>query len=347
MPAQVRHISLHRVAGTELRVISDIERGVLPIIETEETVIDAYMRNGVWQHEWVSLFLLQDLEPLAAQLKERGDTPADVHAALGDRPAVTLYDLADLSGCHLFVSERVVRRASYWDDAQAMRGLLAHEHAHPLSENSATQRSRRLSAVVTWEAEGCMGSTTETGPETMAASVLSLIEALVNRLCINALRELFANELTIRSGFGQELLHLDRHNIANSASSVRGRDMVQESLRQRVSQGKLAESMVEPLLLLGDMHSYLDQALEVAAFYRADCPGKGQELEESLHKEVLVGLDAQIAAVFAGLRRAYLQPKAEMTADEVRQWAQEVTSLLMETLGRRGLPVRCRIELHS
>jgi hypothetical protein len=344
MPAQVRHVSLHRVANTELRVISDIERGVLPIIETEETVIEAYIHYGVWQHQWVSLFLLQNLEPLAAQLKERGDTPADVGAALGDRPAVTLYDLADLSGCHLFVSERVVRRASYWDDMQAMYGLLAHEHAHPLSENDATRHSRRLRTEVTWEA-GDSVQLTETEPKTMTTSVLGLIETLMHRLCINAPRELFANELTIRSGFGQELLHLDRRNLANAASSVRGRNMVQDGLRQQVSHSRLVEGMVESLLLLGDMHSYLDHTFEIAAFYRADSRDEGQELETVLRQDVLADLDAQIATVFTSLLGAYLELVPEMTADEIRQWSNGVASLLVGNLNRRGLPIRCRIDL--
>ena len=42
MARTVKHFSLHRIAGTELRVVADVEDGVLPVIQVEEVVIRGY-----------------------------------------------------------------------------------------------------------------------------------------------------------------------------------------------------------------------------------------------------------------------------------------------------------------
>jgi len=56
----VKHLSLHRMAGTELQVVAEVEAGVTKIVEIEETVIRGYAQRGNWPHRWVSLFILQD-----------------------------------------------------------------------------------------------------------------------------------------------------------------------------------------------------------------------------------------------------------------------------------------------
>jgi hypothetical protein len=64
MTRAVRHFSLHRITGTgldfnnigiehrgtELRVVADIEAGVLPVIQAEEVVIREYVRQPRWPH---------------------------------------------------------------------------------------------------------------------------------------------------------------------------------------------------------------------------------------------------------------------------------------------------------
>ena len=48
MTKPIKHFSLHRVAGTELQVVSDVESGVLSLIQVEEQVIQSYARQGAW-----------------------------------------------------------------------------------------------------------------------------------------------------------------------------------------------------------------------------------------------------------------------------------------------------------
>ena len=149
----VKHFSLHRIVETELRVVSDVEAGVLPVIQVEEAVIRDYARREVWPHRWVTLFVLQDLQPLVRQLTPSpalplpgggNSLPPGGAAALEHRPVVNVYDLADPAGCYIFVNRKAMMKEGYWDDALAIQGLLAHEHAHPLAENEATRSSRCL-----------------------------------------------------------------------------------------------------------------------------------------------------------------------------------------------------------
>ena len=92
MPRTVKHFSLHRIAGTELRVISDIEGGAPPVIEAEEAVIRGYIQQGSWPHREATLFILEDLEPLVRQLQAGADLPPGGAAALEYRPVVNAYD---------------------------------------------------------------------------------------------------------------------------------------------------------------------------------------------------------------------------------------------------------------
>jgi len=147
MARTVRHFGLHRIASTELRVVSDVEDGVLPVVQQEEEIIRGYARYPSWPHRWVTLFVLQDLAPLARQLEGIGGLPGPGllpggTAFLEQRPVVNIYDLADLDNCHVFVNQQRMERETYWRDSLAMRGLLAHEHAHPLAEPKTVPRGR-------------------------------------------------------------------------------------------------------------------------------------------------------------------------------------------------------------
>ncbi|MDO9065990.1 MAG: hypothetical protein Q7U96_02780, partial [Chloroflexota bacterium] len=68
MARTIKHFSLHRIAGTELRVVADVEEGTLPVVQAEETVLRRYVQREAWPHRWVTLFILQDLQPLVRQL---------------------------------------------------------------------------------------------------------------------------------------------------------------------------------------------------------------------------------------------------------------------------------------
>ena len=77
MARRVKHFGLHHVAETELRVVADVEEGVLRVIQIEEAVIRGYAQQASWPHHWVTLFVLQDLQPLARQLRRLASPGAE------------------------------------------------------------------------------------------------------------------------------------------------------------------------------------------------------------------------------------------------------------------------------
>lgn len=334
----VKHFSLHRITGTELRFVSDVEAGVLPVLQEEEGVIRSYARSGVWPHRWVSLFVLEDLQPLLRQLRPGTVLPPGVAEALDHPPVVNVYDLADLTGCHVFVNRQAMAAEGYWHDRLATRALLAHEHAHPLAENETTRASRGLRVDLSlggadgrpWNAE-------------RQARVQHLLTALAGKLCLHAPREIFTNEMTIRRNFRAALLHLDRRNMANAAASVKGREGLREQLQHEVAQGQLGSVAAELLLLIGDLNGYLDLALEVAPFFRAGCEDDARDLEAVLEREVFPHLEPEVGRIYADLRDRYIDLRSNLTATEVEVWEQEVGHILTEALANRGLDLRFHI----
>jgi len=334
MARTVKHLSLHRIAGVELRVVADVEDGVLPIVEIEEAVIRKYVRRSQppWPHRSVNLFVLEDLQPLVHQLKQQQAANSLQPAATGDMPVVNVYDLADLASCNVFVNRQVMAREGYWDDSLAIQGLLAHEHAHPLAENVTTRASRELALPkVALEGPSLTGCSLE-----LKDRLQRLLVGLATRLCLYAPREIFANQMTIASGFGDALLYLDRRNVTNASRSVQGRDELRRQLQQQVSQGNLTPTGSELVLLVGDLNSCLDLALEIAPFYRAGREGDARELEAMLEKDVFSRLEPQVAQVYAALRDQYVALDMNLAVAATRAWCASILDLLAQVLGGKG-----------
>jgi hypothetical protein len=352
MARTVKHLSLHRIAGTELRVVADVEDGVLPIVEIEEAVIRKYVRQQPWPHRSVNLFVLEDLQPLVRQLEqqqpkgrrracpERSRREADSlqPAATGDMPVVNVYDLADLASCNVFVNRQVMVREGYWDDSLAVQGLLAHEHAHPLAENVTTRASRELALQVALEGPALTGCSLE-----LKDRLQRLLVGLATKLCLCAPREILANQMTIASGFGDALLYLDRRNVTNASRSVQGRDELLQQLQQQVSQGNLTPTGSELVLLVGDLNSYLDLALEIAPFYRAGRESDARELEAILEKDVFSRLEPKVAQVYAALRDQYVALDINLALAPLRTWSAGILDLLAQALVAKGLPLPYRL----
>jgi hypothetical protein len=339
MARTVKHLSLHRIAGTELRVVADVERGVLSIVESEETVIRDYVRQRPWPHRSVTLFILEDLQPLARQLYQQGGADPLQTAGIGDMPVVNVYDLADPASCNVFVNRQVMAREGYWGDTVATRGLLAHEHAHPLAENATTRASRDLGLELTLDTQPSGVYAVE-----LLERLRRLLSGLAEKLCLYAPREVFANETTIASGFGDALLYLDRRNVTNASRSVTGRDELRQQLQQEVSQGRLAPVGSEAVLLIGDMKGYLDLALETAPFYRAGREADARELEAVLENQVFPRLERQVTWVYAALRDQYIALDSNLTAVQVRMWGVGVLDLLAQAVAATGLQLRYRLD---
>ena len=342
MARTVKHFSLHRIAGTELRVVADVETGVLPVIQEEAMVVQGYAQQKGWSHRWVTLFVLQDIQPLARQLGPGVDLPpGGAPADLERRPVVNVYDLADPTSCHVFVNQQVLVKLGYWDDSLSIRGLLAHEHAHPLAENAATRGSRRLQLDLSLErSQPAKGQGWTKDRQDRLHHLLAL---LANKLCLYAPREVFANEVTIRSGFGDALLHLDRRNVTDASLGMAGREKLREQLRGQVTQGKLAPAGADLLLLVGDMNGYMDLALEVAPFYRTDREGDARELEGVLEKGLFPHLEPEVARAYTALRGQYIALRADLAPAELKAWGESVLGILAEALAEKGLILGYRL----
>jgi hypothetical protein len=354
MMRTVKHFSLHRIATTELRVVADVEAGVLPVIQGEEAVIRGYAQKEVWRHRWVTLFVLQDLQPLVRQLtctpslplaeggSKGGDPvlPPGGAVALDQRPVVNIYDLADPAGCHVFVNRQAMAKEGYWDDALAIQGLLAHEHAHPLAENEATRASRQLNLVLSPLSEVLSLPSSALGLRTK-----DLLALLADKLCLYAPRELFANEMTIHGGFSEALLHLDRLNVANASRSVAGREDLRRQLRQEMTQGYLTPTAADVLLLIGDLKGYLDLALEVAPFYRTGRESDARELEAVLEAGVFPHLEPEVPRAYIALREQYIALRADLTPPELTAWGEGVLNILAEALAEKGLVLQYHLRI--
>ena len=360
MARTIRHLSLHRIGRVELRVVADVEEGTLPILEAEETVLRQYVQRADWPHRWVTLFILQDMEPLIRQLTlggsassasrspegastgEGASLPPGGAAALNYRPVVNVYDLANPAGCQVFVNRQAMVREGYWDDPLAVQGLFAHEHAHPLAENVVTSASRRLKLELTphWGF-----GTSSTAPGNRQSRVIPLLAVLADKLCAYAPRELFANELAIQSGLDAALLHLDLRTMATAGRTVAGRVELQRQLQLEVTQGGLAKAAAELLLLIGDLRGYLDLALETAPFYRAGKEAAGRELETVLEAEIFPHLEPAAVDAYTALCRHYVSLRDDFTPRGLIKWGEGVLGILANSLAGKGLDLQYRLYL--
>lgn len=339
MSRPVKHLQIHRIGPTELRVVSDVDAGVLAIVEREEAVIRGFQRRGGWPHRQVGLFILRDLQPLIRQVRS-GWLPPGGLKALDTRTVVNLFDLANPNACNVYVNRQAMVAEGYWDDPLAVEGLLAHEHAHPLAECPATGASRGLALELAPDEDGAA-----LAPE-QRARLVTLIAGLLEQLCLYAPRELVTNELAVAAGFHRGMLHLNQRNVANACRSVAGREQLREVLRQDVARGARSAAEVELLLLAGDLDSHLKLAIETAPFARAGRPADARELEETLERELFPHLAPQVAPAFAALRRLYTELPADLEGDGLRGWAEQVAAVVLAALHEQGLPLHVKLH-HS
>ena len=358
MGRKVTHFTLHRVVGTELRVVSDVEVGILPVIQEEEEVIRGYVQHGLWHHQWVMLFILQDLQPLVHQIQPTAEMFPGGTDVLDKRPVVNVYDLAEPSGCQIFINREAMSREGYWDDPVAVRGLLAHEHAHPLAEGETTRASRGLEVELTVEyLHSSLCDSPVEAPEqevlcrqwteVRQSAIHDILNLLAHKLCTYAPREIFANDMTIRSGFGDALLHLDRQNVANAQSSLAGREDLRRRFQHSVEQGKFTQAAANLLLLVGDLQGYIDLALEVAPFYRSGRESEARDLETALEDNLFPHLEREVQQAYTALVKQYIALQADLTPDELVAWCRGVFNIFAEILSVKGLSVNSQFKVRG
>lgn len=339
MERSLRHIALQHVGDTELRVVSDVDESVIRIVQAEEDVIRAYAAGTLVPPRCVSLFVLRDLQPLMRSVPTGARSLSGDPAALADRPVINVYDPADLATCNVFVNRQAMERAGYWDDLLAIRGLLAHEHAHPMAENDAVRTSRRLTVELSWEMRPSRAPSE--GP--WREKVDRLLAQLVDKLCVSAPREVFANELAIRGGFDAELLHLNERNVANAARSLEGRQTWLARVERAERTGDLSRTDADVLVLIGDLSGHLDMALEVAAFLRAGKEAAAGELEDRLLASVFPALEPEALTAYTALRDRYVALSPGASRDELVEWTTGLVGIVAAALRRTGLELTCRV----
>ncbi len=336
MDRAVKHVQLHRIGTTELRVISDIDEGVGPLVQAEEEVIRRLMQRPGWPHRQVNLFVLQDLAPLARQLGAQAAALPGGETALVDRPVIHIYDLANLRRCTVFVNQQAMQRADYWADPLAVQGLLAHEHAHPLAENATTHASRQLRTRLDLPSEN--------QPAVWSPRLAGLLAALVERLIRTAPREVVTNELAISSGFEAALLHLNRRNLATACHSLVGRTQLRAVLAQDVAHGHRPANDLGQLLLLSDLDSHLMLAMEVSAFRRAGRHTAADELTHQLQQQLFSALEPQVGPAFSALCRLYDELPTDMDGPALANWGCSVGAVLEQALAEQNLFVQIVVE---
>jgi hypothetical protein len=343
----IRHFALHRIGPVELRVISDIEDGVIGITEVEEAVLRRYAMQPGWPHRVVSLFVLSDLSPLQRQLVATAKLPPGGLEGLGLRPVVNLYDLADLGACHVFVNQTAMAKESYWGDRLAETALLAHEHGHPLAENVTTRASRRLSVALELICREPLRNQVSrrnlvSGENEWEAKLLRLLQLLADKLCVYAPREVFTNDVVLRSGFTDALYHLDMLNVRHAAAGVQARPALVASL---AAEPALTETGRAVFLAVADLKAHLDLALEIASFRRLGRSDLALALEQVLEREVFPHLVPETAAAYRMLNDLYRALPAETTPVELTAFAEQVAAALAYAVAGYGVLLDAKIEV--
>ena len=340
MAPPVKHFSLHRIAGTELRVVSDVETGVLPVIAAEESVIRSYAASPSWEHRWVTLFVLHDLSPLSRQLQATADGADELANRVVGHPVLTVYDLTNPARCNVFVNCEAMKAAGYWNDPVATRALLAHEHAHPLSENDTIKASRGRAIQLRLKDEELPAISPAHTMVKVWERTGDLLGVLFEKLVLTGPREVFTNELAIRSGFGDALLHLNKCNLDTMEKSLVGREEVRCLLEEEVMRGTLSPAEADLLQLIGDLNSYLDVVLEVVPFLRAGRDDAAQELEEMLARSIFPRLTRETTDVYHELRRQYTLLRCDQSPHHFTVWGDRAADCLRRALARKGLDLR-------
>lgn len=342
----IKHFTLHRLDGVELRVVADVESpaGVLSLIQAESEVVTQMAKDVRWLHETVTLFVLSDLSPLQRQLQALGRLPAG-YQELGDllaKPVVNMYDLAAPTACHVFVNQEKMVAAGYWNDLLAIQGLLAHEHAHPLSECAATEAVRQLQLTLNlqlaseWAADAELAATWSKRAE---AQLL----ALAKLLCLVAPRELFTNEIAMAAGFSKGLLHLNQQNVRLLVAGLAHRPLLQAQLTLQRDAGRLSQAGADALSLIGDLQGHLPLAMEVAAFQRQGYQAEASYLMSKLQQELFPHLDPLVESLFEQICEKYTQLSTTANASQMADFVRGQLELLATQLAEHSIELSYQI----
>ncbi|WP_425104175.1 hypothetical protein [Ancylobacter sp.] len=326
MTGIVEGVGTFMVGAARVRVVTDCAVDISAIVQAEERVVRKLADQGAWPHETVTLFVLDDLAPLVGQLARTHRLLADDLVRLPQRPMVNLYDPRHAGECFVFVNRPIMIAEGFWGDDLAAEALLAHEHAHPLSEAPATMAARGLKV----EADG-------------PAALAPLAAELGHTLSTGAVTELLANAYCIAHGFADALHHLDRLSLARAVNNLPQRAELERRAGAAVAAGTLAENQLRPLLRLADAQIGLPFALEVVPFAQAGRSAAAAELDALLLDGLMARMAAEVASTYHDLRACFLHLRPEWTAPAVAAWCTRILDRLSDFLSAGGAPLSLRL----
>ena len=299
------------IGDTRLRVISDCSDDISAIVQAEIAVITRYTATGRWPHTAVTLFVLENLAPLVTQLGALHGLGPSQAALLPQRPMVNLYDLKNPTQCFVFVNRAVMRQEGVWDDALAVTGMLAHEHAHPRAECSVITAARAAQLDIR-----------------APAGLMTQVTQLVEMLSVGAIVELLTNQVCVADGFADALLHLDQHTITRAGAVMGQRQELRRRLREAAPGQQMSPGDEALLLQLADARHVLPFALETAPFFRAGQTKHGTQLLHAVKTNLLSQLEPDSADMFFALHTLYLEPEPDWTGVQLRPWLGRVVARL-------------------
>lgn len=322
-----KEFSEFAVGLTRVRVISDCTADINAVIEAEKRVVDHFKEYNLWQHEAVTLFILENLSPLVGQLRQLHGLDDQNALQLPLRPMVNLYDLAHPQECFVFVNKQVMVAEGYWGDTLAIEGILAHEHAHPAAECAAIEAARGLKLAVK-------------GP----ASITELLTQLAETVSTGAVSELMANDLCISHGFHTALHHVDRLILKRAAGNLTQRPELVRRLSSAVTTGAMSTQDEKLLLVLADAQATLPFALELAPFFHSGYVTQGAEMEETLRSMIFPHLEPAIEAMFFALRDLFLSPAPNWDLFRLKSWCGEILTLLSRFFSQWGADISFHLQ---
>jgi hypothetical protein len=345
MARAVPQVLGHRSTSTKLQVVCDSTTGLDAFVDIEKRVIAAFERRAYWPHQLVHLFVFETLQPLVEQIKQataaqrtrakpgalaKARAEASRHIEELDRkPMVHIYNVANPAETSIFVNRRRMIALGLWDDELALEGLLAHEHAHPLAENSTTKAARGLMARVQVLA-------LPEGLEPQKTQLSHSVETLVEELCLHAPHEVAANELAIRAGFGEALFYLNGLTLTGGRAGLTEHAALKVKLEAGVKAGRMSKNAMALTLVMASIEAHVRVALETAAFERAQDAARAEALDSLIEEEVFKHLEPEVGALYRIYRAQYIGLKPDLDADAVLSWMKEASALLINKLDKRG-----------
>lgn len=339
MAGNSAHVSLYPLTGgSKLIVVEDEEKCAEHLAAAEQSIAQNFSNFGQWPHQRVNLFVFENLQPLIEKLGQASRTLGEdkksvdnAYHGLENKPMVHAYNPADLSETSIFVNRSQMKRTGLWDDTEMLEGLLAHEHAHPLSENTTTQTARNLRATISPAAAADGERQTPASANTAKA-----LESLARELCLHAPHELFANELVIRVGLGAQLFALNRQSLTGGRAGIEARIMLESHLQAEVAQGRQSKNDVALMLLLASLEAHVRVALETAAFMRAGAKEQADALTDLLQREAFRHIEPEVEDIYRQLCISYSALTADMGASQLQDWAGNAFASVTNAIARLG-----------